>query len=103
MELSKKLFRPAVQGDTLPPLPSTPPRSSLSDSFGRFLRNKASVTAGIIIGILLLFALLTPLLSRHSVSFRDGFYRTMPPIFADRRGGCWIITPPLGRNTIPVR
>lgn len=84
MELSKKLFRPAVQGDTLPPLPSTPPRSSLSDSFGRFLRNKASVTAGIIIGILLLFALLTPLLSRHSVSFRDGFYRTMPPIFARR-------------------
>ena len=84
MELSKKLFRPASRGDILPPLPKTKPRSSLADAFDRFLKNKASVTAGIIIGLLLLFALLTPLFSRYSVGFRDGFYRTMPPIFARR-------------------
>ena len=82
MELSKKLFRPANRGDILPPLPKTKPRSSLADAFDRFLKNKASVAAGIIISILLLFALLTPLFSRYSVGFRDGFYRTMPPIFA---------------------
>ena len=84
MELSKKLFRPASPREDRPPLPQKPPRSSLADALGRFLRNKASVTAGIIIGLLLLFALLTPLFSRHSVSFRDGFYRTMPPLFARR-------------------
>ena len=82
MELSKQLFRPAKGGPSLPPVPKTPPRSSLSDAFGRFLKNRASVTAAIIIGLLLLFALLTPLLSRYTVAFRDGFYRTMPPAFA---------------------
>lgn len=82
MEISKKLFRPADRGPSLPPVPQTAPRSSLADAFGRFLRNKASVAAGVIIGLLLLFALLTPLFSRYSVGFRDGFYRTMPPIFS---------------------
>ena len=84
MERSKKLFRPAKPGQSLPPLPQQPPRSSLAEAMSRFVKNKASVTAGILIAGLLLFALLTPLFSRYSVSFRDGFYRTMPPFFARR-------------------
>ncbi len=85
MELSKKLFRPADPRPAPPPAPLKKRPSSFGDAFGRFLRNKASVAAGIIIGLLLLFALLTPLFSRYSVGFRDGFYRTMPPIFARSR------------------
>jgi oligopeptide transport system permease protein len=85
MEPAKHLFRPAAPRDNLPQLPQTPPRSSLADAMHRFAKNKASVTAVIIIGFLLLFSLLTPLFSHYTVGFRDGFYRTMPPIFAQRR------------------
>lgn len=70
---------------TPPAAPELPPqkaKSSLMDAFGRFLWNKASVAAAIIIACLLLFALLTPLFSPYTVAFRDGFYRTMPPLFA---------------------
>ncbi len=81
MEFSKDLFRPAVS-KSLPDLPAAPPRSSLRDAFGRFVKNRASVTAAMIILLLLLFALLGPMLSPYSVGFRDGFYRTMPPSFA---------------------
>ena len=82
MELSKKDFRPAQGQSSQTQLPQTPPRSSLQDALRRFLGNKASAFAGVIIALLLLFALLTPLFSPYSVGFRDGFYRTMPPLFA---------------------
>ena len=82
MELSKKDFRPAQGRSSQTQLPQTPPRSSLQDALRRFLGNKASAFAGVIIALLLLFALLTPLFSPYSVGFRDGFYRTMPPLFA---------------------
>lgn len=85
MEPSKHLFRPARPREALPELPQTPARSSFQDAFGRFVKNRASVIAAVIIGFLLLFALLTPLFSHYSVGFRDGFYRTMPPIFARNR------------------
>lgn len=85
MEPGKHLFRPAAPRDPLPEIPATPARSSLSDALHRFAKNKASVAAAVIIGILLLFALLTPLFSHYRVGFRDGFYRTMPPSFAPNR------------------
>ncbi len=81
MEFSKDLFQPA-NGTSLPPVPPTPPRGALADAFFRFLRNRASVTAAVIILLLLLFALLGPVVSPYTVGFRDGFYRTMPPSFA---------------------
>ena len=34
---------------------------------------------------MLIFALVTPLLSGYTVADRDGFYRTMPPAFARKR------------------
>ena len=86
MEISKQLFQPAAPRDPLPPAPQSPPRSSLADAAGRFVKNKASVTAAVIIGLLLLFALLVPLFSHYSVGFRDGYYRTMPPLFARTDG-----------------
>ncbi len=81
MEFSKDLFRPATR-DPLPPVSLPPPRSSAAHAFSRFCKNRASVTAAVIIVLLLLFALLGPALSPYSVGFRDGYYRTMPPIFA---------------------
>ena len=53
-----------------------------ADAWGRFRRNKASLVAAMIIGLLLVFALLTPLFSPYSVRFRDSFYRTLPPPLA---------------------
>ena len=82
MELSKKQFRLAAGATSLPPVPQHKSRSTWSDAAHRFLKNKASVAAGVIIGLLLIFALTAPLLSHYSVGFRDGFYRTMPPSFA---------------------
>ena len=81
MDISKKLFRPYT-GGFQPELPPTPSRSSLQDGLHRFAKNKASLTAAVIIAILLIFALSAPILSPYEVGFRDGFYRTMPPVFA---------------------
>lgn len=63
-------------------LPTAPRRSFLSDPVSRFLKNKASVAAAVIIGILLLFSLGAPTLTGYTVGFRDGYYRSMPPMFA---------------------
>ena len=82
MDISKQLFQPATKPSTPAFVPAAPHRSSLSAAARRFVQNKASVTAALIIAILLLFSLLTPLLSPYTVGFRDGYYRTMPPIFA---------------------
>lgn len=43
----------------------TKPTSFVKDSFRRFCKNKSSVVAAIILGILILFALLVPLFSPH--------------------------------------
>lgn len=58
------------------------PQSSLGGARVRFLKNRASVAAAIIIGVLALFALLAPAFSGYAVGFRDGYYRNLPPIFA---------------------
>lgn len=57
-------------------------RGSFSEAFGRFRRNRASLTAAVIIALLLIFALSVPLFSAYDVGFRDGYYRSLPPIFA---------------------
>lgn len=81
MDISKNLFQPA-RHHSAPSLPSRKPPSASADALGRFAKNRASLVAAVIIGLLLIFALLTPLFSHYSVGFRDGYYRRMPPIFA---------------------
>lgn len=44
----------------------TKPTTFLKDSFKRFCKNKSSVVAAIILGILIIFALLVPMFSPHS-------------------------------------
>ena len=58
---------------------ATKPVSYLADAFSRFKKNKASIVAAVIIGILVLFALVGPMLSPYSVSYSDGNYKyTLP-------------------------
>lgn len=78
--MENELFKPAAPA----PAVAIPPRrgkSALGDAFSRFAKNRASLTAAVILALLLLFALLTPFFSPYTPAFRDGFYRGMPPIF----------------------
>ena len=49
------------------------------DAFNRFKRNRSSVTAGIIILLLLAYAIVVPMISNYDVTFRDGYYKTVLP------------------------
>lgn len=80
--MDKNLFRFSDGSAPHKKVPLPPPRSSLADARDRFLKNHASVTAAVIIGVLLLFALLAPIFSGYRVGFRDGYYRSLPPLFA---------------------
>lgn len=57
----------------------TKPISYFKDAFIRFKRNKASIVAAIIIGILFLFALIAPIFSKYTVSYQDTYYRFSAP------------------------
>lgn len=58
-----------------------PDRGSTRAAFSRFVKNRASPVAAGIILLLLLFSLAVPLLSPYGVDFRDGYLRSLPPIF----------------------
>jgi oligopeptide transport system permease protein len=57
----------------------TKPISYLKDAFSRFKRNRASITATIIIGMLILFAIFVPIFSQYEVSYDDTYYRYLTP------------------------
>lgn len=57
----------------------TKPVSYFKDAFNRFSRNKASILAAIIIGILVLFAIIGPFFSPYEVSYDDVYYRYCTP------------------------
>ena len=52
----------------------TKPVGYFRDAFNRFSRNKGSVVATIVIGILVLYALLVPIFSQYTVSYSDPYY-----------------------------
>lgn len=79
--MTNDLFSFAQERPT-PPLPPAAAEGSLRGAWMRFAQNRSSVVAGAIVLLLLSFALLAPALSPYGVSFRDGFYRSMPPLFA---------------------
>lgn len=58
---------------------STKPISYFADAFSRFKKNKASIAATIIIGLLILFAIFGPMLSVYEVSYSDGSYQFILP------------------------
>ena len=64
----------------------------MTDAFRRFRKNKSSVIGGIVILILILFAIFGPIFSRYDVSDRDGYYAYCLPrneLFVDMGIGVW--------------
>ncbi len=59
--------------------PKTKPGGYFSDAFLRFKKNKSSVVAAFIIGFLVLFAVLSPIISTYTVNDKDDIYRNTPP------------------------
>jgi oligopeptide transport system permease protein len=71
---------------------STKPVSYIKDAFSRFKRNKASILAAIIIGVLILFAVIAPMISPYSVSYQDTYFAYALPknqVFSDLGIGFW--------------
>ena len=63
----------ALRQQTARPAPKTP------GAWGRFFKNKSSVSAGVLILALLIFAILGPMLLPYDVSTRDGYYKNVLP------------------------
>lgn len=64
----------------------TKPKSFFRDALDRFAKNKGSIFAAIVIGILVLYAIIAPIFSQYTVSFRDDRYiAALPknPLFAE--------------------
>lgn len=59
--------------------PETRSRGYLSDAFARFKKNKSSLAAAFIIAVLVLFAIISPMLSPYSVDDKDSVYTSFPP------------------------
>lgn len=57
----------------------TKPVSYFRDAFNRFCRNKGSILAAIVIGCLVLFAILGPMLTPYTVSYQDENYKFCQP------------------------
>ena len=57
----------------------TKPIGYFRDAFNRFSRNKGSVVAAIVIGILVLYALIAPIVSQYTVSYSDPYYVNVLP------------------------
>ena len=51
----------------------------LGDAWNRFRRNRSAVVAFCLIVVLLLFALIVPVVSHYTITFRDGYYKTVLP------------------------
>lgn len=57
----------------------TKPVSYMQDAWHRFKRNRASVIASVIIVLIVLFAVITPFVTTHSISDFNGVYAKMRP------------------------
>jgi hypothetical protein len=57
----------------------TKSRGYFADALLRFKKNKSSVIAAYIIGFLLLFSILAPIISPYSVKDKDNVYSNFPP------------------------
>lgn len=79
-EIPKEMFEFATVGDLKHDQKlDTKPVGYFKDAFNRFRRNKASVFAAIIIGLLVLYAIIAPLVSQYTVKYNDVNFRyTLP-------------------------
>ena len=78
--IPKEKFQLANSGEKLSDKKfETKPVGYFQDAFNRFKRNKSSVTASIIILLLVVYAIVVPFVSNYNVNFRDGYYKTVLP------------------------
>lgn len=57
----------------------TKPIGFFKDAMHRFAKNKGSIVAAIVIGILVLFAIIAPIASPYTVSYNDSYYNYLLP------------------------
>ena len=78
--IPKEKFKLANAGEKLSDKKfDTKPVGYFQDAFNRFKKNKSSMTAAVIILILLAYAIVVPFVSNYDVNFRDGYYKTVLP------------------------
>ena len=68
----------------------TKARGYFADAFLRFKKNKSSVVAAVIIAFLVLFSIVSPLISPYTINDKDGIYQNYPPYvegFAEKGSG----------------
>ena len=60
----------------------TKPVGFFKDAMYRFARNKGSIVAAIVIGVLILFAIIAPIISPYTVAYNDNYYAyCLPKLF----------------------
>lgn len=70
----------------------TKARGYFADAFLRFKKNKSSVVAAWIIGFLILFAIVSPIISSYTIKDKDAIYQNYPPYIeaiAEKGWGIW--------------
>ncbi|MCH5278812.1 MAG: ABC transporter permease [Christensenellaceae bacterium] len=60
----------------------TKPIGYFQDAFSRFKKNKASVVAAVILGLIILYAIIVPFISIYDIGDSDGFYTKCRPTLA---------------------
>ena len=80
MNISRDMFEFANSGEYLHDKKlATKARSSFQDAMLRFKKNKSSVVAAYIILLLVLFSIVSPMISKYDVHYMDKLYVNMPP------------------------
>lgn len=78
--ISKEKFNFACNSDKIfDKALETKPVTYFRDAFNRFCKNKASIVATVIIGMLVLFAIIGPLVSCYTVAYEDPIYAYVQP------------------------
>ena len=76
---SEKFNFHVTDGDIHDTKLETKPVSYFRDALHRFARNKGSILAFCIIVVMVLFAIVTPILSPYTVAYHDAYYKFMLP------------------------
>ena len=58
---------------------ATKPIGYFQDAWIRFRKNKGSIVGGIIILLIILYAIIVPFVSNYSLSYSDGIYKKLRP------------------------
>lgn len=89
-EIPEDKFKLVKRGEIHDQKLDTKPIGYFKDAMMRFSKNKGSVVAGCILVAMILFAIVVPMLSPYTVSFRDPYYaKALPKVEAFAGSGFW--------------